>query len=50
MKNSTKFLLNQYSKMSVDKKVRLGLSLSATIRKIREQGKDYKKQTNINLS
>ncbi|MBU3978711.1 hypothetical protein KJ980_00120 [Patescibacteria group bacterium] len=38
-------LLKRYAKMSGDKKIRLGLTLSATVRKVRQDGINAAKQT-----
>lgn len=38
MKKITAFVLQRYSKMSGDKKVRLGLSLSKMVREVRMAG------------
>lgn len=38
MKKITSFLLKQYGKMSGDKKVRISLSLSQMVRRIRKDG------------
>ena len=38
MKKITSFLLKQYGKMSGDKKVRISLNLSKTVRRIRKDG------------
>ncbi len=38
MKKATPLLLDKYSQMSGDKKVRLGLTLSHRVRRIRQDG------------
>lgn len=38
MKNSTFSLLNRYANMSGDKKIRLGLTLSQAVRRVRQDG------------
>lgn len=38
MKKLTPFLLKEYAKMSGDKKIRLGLSLSKMVRDVRRAG------------
>lgn len=39
VKKQVYFILKQYSKMSGDKKIRLGFSLSETVRAVRKAGK-----------
>lgn len=39
MNKLTTFILKQYTKMSGEKKIRLGMSLSQTVRDIRKTGK-----------
>lgn len=38
MKKLTRFLLKKYAKMSGEKKVHLGMSLSQTVRDVRKAG------------
>jgi len=39
MKKFTRFIVEKYSQMSADQKIRLGMSLSEMVRKVRKSGK-----------
>lgn len=38
MRDTSSLMLEQYAKMSGDKKIRLGLSLSQAVRRVRQDG------------
>jgi len=50
MKKSIHFLLDKYSRMSGDKKIHLGLTLSHTVRRVRQDGILATKRFNGNRS